>query len=62
MTAHEEARSGRRAPESSPYRHPAAGWGAAKGVAQFLVPIAWDDAFAMVGRVLRSLDDPDQAG
>ncbi len=37
MTAHEEARSGRKAPESSPYRHPAAGWGAAKSVAQFLV-------------------------
>ncbi|MGW2035313.1 FdhF/YdeP family oxidoreductase [Streptomyces sp. NPDC001811] len=159
MTAHEEARSGRKAPKSSPYRHPAAGWGAAKSVAEFLVrerslvsgtraiqrmnhenggfdcpgcawpddrkglhldicengikhvtwemtrkrvgrdffaahtvtelmewsdfdlenqgrltepmvydqasdrylPITWDDAFAMVGRVLRSLDDPDQA-
>ncbi|MGW2459426.1 FdhF/YdeP family oxidoreductase [Streptomyces sp. NPDC001761] len=159
MTAHEEARSGRKAPKSSPYRHPAAGWGAAKSVAEFLVrerslvsgtraiqrmnhenggfdcpgcawpddrkglhldicengikhvtwemtrkrvgrdffaahtvtelmewsdfdlenqgrltepmvydqasdrylPITWDDAFAMVGRALRSLDDPDQA-
>ena len=159
MTADGEARSGRKAPESTPYRHPAAGWGAAKSVGQFLarerslvsgtraiqrmnhedggfdcpgcawpddrkglhldicengikhvtwemtrkrvdrdffaahtvteleewsdfdlenqgrltepmvydqasdryVPIAWDDAFAVVGQALRSLDDPDQA-
>ncbi|MGO4419811.1 FdhF/YdeP family oxidoreductase, partial [Streptomyces sp. MCAF7] len=36
MTAGEEARSGRKAPEFRPYRHPAAGWGAAKSVGQFL--------------------------